>query len=241
MTHGEPDFLVLEYVTLTKDPLTGLVIAIGGTGQVADILQRSGFLDADGPRGPYHRLPHGLPVREQRLKVTAASHALMSAGHSVSLDPALNAFDTADGDRDVALRYLTELAERAADATSDTEVAEVLTAVAAPTTGLLPLVREVVVRAGSPSPVKRTAQARNRSRSPSSEIRRRTLRAPPTGSSSPATTPPAPRSSRHPPRRRQAQYSRQPPWPDGAVELKDRRWQIWPTSTAPTSRSISRP
>lgn len=147
MTHGEPDFRVLEYITLTKDPRTGLVVAIGGTGQVADILQHSGFLDADGPRGPYHRLPHGLPVREQRLKTTAASHALMSAGHSVYLDPALNAFDTADGDRDVALRYLTELAERAADATSDTEVAEVLTAVAAPTTGLLPLVREVVVRA----------------------------------------------------------------------------------------------
>ncbi|MEV4997431.1 hypothetical protein [Streptomyces niveus] len=147
MTHGEPDFRVLEYVTLTKDPRTGLVVAIGGTKQVADILQRSGFLDTDGPRGPYHRLPHGLPVREQRLKATAASHALMSAGHSVYLDPALNAFATADGDREAALRYLTELAEQAGQATSDTEVAEVLTAVAAPTTGLLPLVREVVVRA----------------------------------------------------------------------------------------------
>ncbi|MEV8351879.1 hypothetical protein ACFVTT_24445 [Streptomyces niveus] len=147
MTHGEPGFRVLEYVTLTKDPRTGLVVAIGGTKQVADILQRSGFLDTDGPRGPYHRLPHGLPVREQRLKATAASHALMSAGHSVYLDPALNAFATADGDREAALRYLAHLAEQAGQATSDTEVAEVLTAVAAPTTGLLPLVREVVVRA----------------------------------------------------------------------------------------------
>ncbi|MGW8452484.1 hypothetical protein [Streptomyces niveus] len=147
MTHGEPGFRVLEYVTLTKDPRTGLVVAIGGTRQVADILQRSGFLDTDGPRGPYHRLPHGLPIREQRLKATAASHALMSAGHSVYLDPALNAFATADGDREAALRYLAHLAEQAGQATSDPEVAEVLTAVAAPTTGLLPLVREVVLRA----------------------------------------------------------------------------------------------
>lgn len=41
MTHGERDFRVMEYVTLTKDPRTGLVVATGSTGQVADILQRS--------------------------------------------------------------------------------------------------------------------------------------------------------------------------------------------------------
>ncbi|MFF2189662.1 hypothetical protein [Streptomyces sp. NPDC058155] len=90
MNREKPDFRVLEYLTVTKDPRTGLVVAIGGTEQAADILQRSGFLDADGPRGPYHRLPHGLPVREQRLKATDASHALLTADHSVHLDPALN-------------------------------------------------------------------------------------------------------------------------------------------------------
>ncbi|EST31641.1 hypothetical protein [Streptomyces niveus] len=147
MNHEEPVFRVLEYVTLTKDPRTGLVVAIGGTKQVADILQRSGFLDTDGPRGPYHRLPHGLPFQEQRLKATAASHALMSVGHSVHLDPALNVLAAPDGDQEAALRYLAGLAERASDATSSREVAEVLTAVAAPTTGLLPLVREVVLAA----------------------------------------------------------------------------------------------
>ncbi|TXL84175.1 hypothetical protein [Streptomyces sp. IB2014 016-6] len=147
MNHEEPDFWVLEYVTITLDPRTGLVVAIGGTEQVADILQRSGFVNHPGPRGEYHRLPHGLTTEEQRLKATAASHALTSAGHSVHLDPALNLLVSPDSDREAALRYLAGLAERASDATSGTEVAEVLTAVAAPTTGVLPLVREVVLAA----------------------------------------------------------------------------------------------
>jgi hypothetical protein len=72
----EPDFWVLEHVTITKDPRTDLVVAIGGTGKAADILQRTGgFLSAPGPRGDYHRLPHGLPVEQQRRKATAASNA----------------------------------------------------------------------------------------------------------------------------------------------------------------------
>lgn len=147
MTHGEPDFRVLEYVTVTKDPRTGLVVAVGGTEQAADTLQRTGFVNHPGPRGEYHCLPHGLNDDEQRLKATAASHALLAPGHSVHLDPALNALATPYGDREAALRYLAGLVERASDATSSREVAEVLTAVAAPTAGVLPLVREVVLAA----------------------------------------------------------------------------------------------
>jgi hypothetical protein len=148
MTQPEPDFWVLEYITITKDPRTGLAVAIGGTEQAADILQRTGgFLCAAGPRGDYHRLPHGLPVKQQRLKATTASHALLSAGHSVHLDPALNALTTPDSEHDAALRYLAQLAERASAAKTSSAVAEVLTEIAAPVNGLLPLTREVVVRA----------------------------------------------------------------------------------------------
>ncbi|GAA3196537.1 MULTISPECIES: hypothetical protein [Streptomyces] len=144
----EPDFWVLEYVTITKDPRTGLVVAIGGTEQAADLLQRAGgFLSAAGPRGDYHRLPHGLPVEQQRLKATAAAHALATAGHSVHLDPALNMLATPDGEREAALRYVAKLAERVATAETSSEVAEVLAEVASPIHGLLPLTREVIVRA----------------------------------------------------------------------------------------------
>ncbi|WP_258198751.1 hypothetical protein [Streptomyces sp. A244] len=133
MKQTEPDFWVLEYVTITKDPRTDLVVAIGGTDKAADILQRTGgFLSAPGPRGDYHRLPHGLPIEQQRRKATAASHALLAAGHSVHLDPTLNMHVAPDGEREAALRYLAGLAERAAAATTSSEVAEVLTEVAAP-------------------------------------------------------------------------------------------------------------
>ncbi|MFC9131389.1 hypothetical protein ACFT4A_31750 [Streptomyces sp. NPDC057099] len=148
MTQTEPDFWVLEYVTITKDPRTDLVVAIGGTEQAADILQQAGgFLTAPGPRGDYHRLPHGLPIEQQRRKATAASYALLAAGHSVHLDPALNTLATPDGEREAALHYLARLAERASGAETSSEVAEVLTEIAAPVNGLLPLTREVVVRA----------------------------------------------------------------------------------------------
>ena len=156
MKPGEPDFVVLEYVTITKDPRTGLVVAIGGTEKAAYILQRTGgFLSAPGPSRDYHRLPHGLSIEQQRLKATAASHALLCAGHSVHLDPALNALTAPNGERDAALRYLAQLAERASRAESSTEVAEVLTEIAGPASGLLPLTRDVVVRAWialSPAP-----------------------------------------------------------------------------------------
>ncbi|MFC9502741.1 hypothetical protein [Streptomyces sp. NPDC057002] len=148
MKQTEPDFWVLEYVTITKDPRTDLVVAIGGTEQAADILQQAGgFLTAPGPRGDYHRLPHGLPLEQQRRKATAASYALLATGHSVHLDPALNTLATPDAERDATLHYLARLAERASDAETSSEVAEVLTEIAAPVHGLLPLTREVVVRA----------------------------------------------------------------------------------------------
>ena len=148
MRQPEPEFWVLEYVTITKDPRTDLVVAIGGTDNVAGILQRTGgFLPAPGPRGEYHRLPHGLPVEQQRLKATTASHALLAAGHSVHLDPALNMLSAPDGERDAALRYLADLAERVSASETSSEVAEVLTEIAAPADGLLPLTRDVIVRA----------------------------------------------------------------------------------------------
>ncbi|MFF7476781.1 hypothetical protein [Streptomyces sp. NPDC008092] len=86
-------------------------------------------------------------MEQQRLKATAASHALLAAGHSVHLDPTLNMLVAPDGEREAALRYLAGLAERASAAATSSEVAEVLTEVAAPVHGLLPLVREVVVSA----------------------------------------------------------------------------------------------
>lgn len=38
----EPRFFVQDYITITKDPRTELVVAIGGNGRAADILQRAG-------------------------------------------------------------------------------------------------------------------------------------------------------------------------------------------------------
>jgi hypothetical protein len=35
MRHSEPEFAVWEHVTITKDPRTGLVIALGGTEQAS--------------------------------------------------------------------------------------------------------------------------------------------------------------------------------------------------------------
>ncbi|MEU3934471.1 hypothetical protein AB0E85_20905 [Streptomyces sp. NPDC029044] len=52
-----------------------------------------------------------------------------------------------DSEHDAALRYLTHLVERASAARTSSAVADVLTEIAAPVTGLRPLTREVVVRA----------------------------------------------------------------------------------------------
>ncbi|MFE3901294.1 hypothetical protein ACFXPY_13280 [Streptomyces sp. NPDC059153] len=205
-TSTEPDFFVQDYSTITKDPRTELVVAIGGTERAADILQRAGgFLNAPTIGRDYHRLPHGLPVEQQRLKATAASHALLAAGHSVHLDPALNALTTPDGERETALRYLTQLSERASRAKSTTEIAEILTEIAGPTEGLLPLTREVVVRAwitcsrhlktvdedSEPaSPLANTADTLSRATHQILFARNHAARAP--QKSAPATTPPSP-------------------------------------------------
>ncbi|MEU9382080.1 hypothetical protein AB0D38_14255 [Streptomyces sp. NPDC048279] len=88
---GAPEFFVLSYITITRDPRTRLVVAIGGDERAAGILQTAGgFNDAPGPRGPYHRQPHTMAVDEQRTGATAAALALLQAGYSVHLDPALN-------------------------------------------------------------------------------------------------------------------------------------------------------
>ncbi|CAM5584230.1 Golgi phosphoprotein 3 (GPP34) OS=Streptomyces microflavus OX=1919 GN=Smic_08570 PE=4 SV=1 [Streptomyces microflavus] len=100
-----------------------------------------------GTTGPITGSPHGLPVEQQRLKATTASHALLAAGHNVHLDPALDMLSFPNGDRDAAQRYLGHLAERVSAAETSSQVAEVLTEIAAPVNGLLPLTREVVVRA----------------------------------------------------------------------------------------------
>ncbi|NUS85373.1 MAG: hypothetical protein HOY75_22255 [Streptomyces sp.] len=79
---GEPDFFVLDYITITRDPRTKLVVAIGGDERVAGILQTAGgFIDAPGPRGPYHRQPHTMAVDQQRTGATAAALAL---GHRLA-------------------------------------------------------------------------------------------------------------------------------------------------------------
>ncbi|MFF3556144.1 hypothetical protein ACFYXL_22380 [Streptomyces tsukubensis] len=129
----EPPFFVLDYITITRDPRTNLVVAVGGDERAAGLLQTHGrFLPASGPRGDYHRQPHDLSVEDQRQGATAAAHARLSVGFSVHLDPALNTLLPPDGDRQAAHRYLARLAERASSATCDREVAGVLTDIVAP-------------------------------------------------------------------------------------------------------------
>ncbi|MFZ3470453.1 hypothetical protein ACODT3_24440 [Streptomyces sp. 4.24] len=135
---GEPDFLVLSYVTITRDPRTRLVVTSSCTPEAAGILETVGrSREAPGPRGPYHRQPHDLPVEQQRHYATAAAQALLLAGFGVYLDPSLNTLAAPDGDRAAAHRYLDQLTERAREATDDKQVAEILAEVAAPTEGLL--------------------------------------------------------------------------------------------------------
>ncbi|MFF4250602.1 hypothetical protein ACFY1L_05250 [Streptomyces sp. NPDC001663] len=135
----EPTFLVLDYVTITRDPKTALVVAIGGDQRAAGLLQTAGgFHSAPGPRGDYHRLPHALPVEEQRQGATAAAHALLLAGYSVHLDPTLNTLATQGSDRQAAHRHLEQLTSLGSDADNDRQVTAVLTEIAAPDDGLLP-------------------------------------------------------------------------------------------------------
>ncbi|MEU0305362.1 hypothetical protein [Streptomyces cyaneofuscatus] len=148
MTHrdNEPTFFALDYVTITRDPRTQLVVAIGGDAGAAGILQTvGGFRSAPVAGRDYHRLPHHMPVEHQRHGATAAAHALLLAGYSVHLDPSLNTLTAPDGDRQAARRYLDGLAERARAAETDQDVAAVLSEIVAPEEGLLPqLVKSLI-------------------------------------------------------------------------------------------------
>ncbi|MFF0201933.1 hypothetical protein [Streptomyces sp. NPDC005017] len=147
----EPQFFVLEYITIARDPRTQLVVAVGGDQRAAGILQTTGgFLSVPGPRGDYHRQPHTMPVEQQRQGATAAAHALLLAGFSVHLDPTLNTLGTPGGDRQAAHRYLDQLAERARVADDDREVAAVLTEIAAPDDGLLPRLVQALIATWAP-------------------------------------------------------------------------------------------
>ncbi|MFI2204617.1 hypothetical protein ACH47Z_28295 [Streptomyces sp. NPDC020192] len=142
----EPAFLVLKYVTITRDPKSALVVAIGGDQRAAGLLQTvGGFHSAPGPRGDYHRLPHTLPVEEQRQGATAAAHALLLAGYSVHLDPTLNTLTTRGSDRQAAHRHLEQLTQLGGDAADDRQVAAVLTEIAAPNDGLLPRLAQSLI------------------------------------------------------------------------------------------------
>lgn len=113
---AEPDFFLQDYITTSPSPKKSVPgwSWNGGSEQAESILQQTGgFLDASGIGRGYHRLPHGLPVEQQRLKATSAPHALLAAGHSVHLDPALNILSTPDSEREATLRYLSQLAARA--------------------------------------------------------------------------------------------------------------------------------
>lgn len=82
MTQSEPDFAVLEYLTITKDSRTRLVIALGGTQKAAGILQRNGFLHAPGPGAS---TTASLTASRQERRTAA----LLAAGYSVPPHPCL--------------------------------------------------------------------------------------------------------------------------------------------------------
>ncbi|OEV27509.1 hypothetical protein AN219_22735 [Streptomyces nanshensis] len=147
----EPQFFVQDYITISRDHRTELVIALGGNDKAAGILQSMGhFLPSPGPLGTYHRQPRTLPVDAQRQGATAATQHLLLAGFSVHLDPSLDVLSTVDGDRAAAHRYLAQLAARAGAASSDRGVAEVLTELVAPNDGMLPRTLMTLVSAWAP-------------------------------------------------------------------------------------------
>lgn len=72
MKQHEPDFLVLEYITITKDPRTGLVV-VGGTEKAADILQRTG---ASFPRRAPRDLSPAAARSARRAATSEGDHRL---------------------------------------------------------------------------------------------------------------------------------------------------------------------
>ncbi|PZG83623.1 hypothetical protein C1I97_34605 [Streptomyces sp. NTH33] len=77
----------MDYITITRNTRTGLVVAIGGDEQEAGVLQAASFIPVPGPCGGYHRLPHHLPIAQQPSQSPAASQALLSAGCGAHHDP----------------------------------------------------------------------------------------------------------------------------------------------------------
>ena len=79
-TGAEPPFVVLDYVTIPRDSKTQLVVAVGGDERAKGILQTVGsFISAAGPRGPYQRQPHSMPVEQQRQGARTSAPALPTA------------------------------------------------------------------------------------------------------------------------------------------------------------------
>ncbi|MFI7102744.1 hypothetical protein ACIBK8_25690 [Streptomyces sp. NPDC050161] len=131
---AEPEFFVQNYITITRDQHTQLVVAIGGGERAAAILQSAGdFIPAPGPHGLYHRLPHSLPANQQRWSAIDAAEALRHAGFSVHLDDDL----VPDGDRLAAQRHFHRLSARGEQAADDREVAALLTEITTPLGGPL--------------------------------------------------------------------------------------------------------
>ncbi|MEU2874219.1 hypothetical protein ABZ769_34350 [Streptomyces olivoreticuli] len=243
----EPRFSVLDYITISRDPRTQLVVAIGGGDRAAGILQTSGgFVCAPGPRGPYHRQPHTLPGEEQRQGATAAAHALLLAGFSVHLDPSLNTLGTPGGDRQAAHRHLDQLAERARQAADDRGVAAVLSEIAAPDDGLLPRLVQTLIATWAPwkrrleeagadpalaQRLMNTTSSLSNHSWQIQQIRNQATTASPTATTTPtqAIAPPTPDPSPSP-------RKRNPNLRTGAP----RTWATAPTTTAVTSRSTAR-
>lgn len=145
-TTEEPEFLLPHYVTITRDPRTQLVLAVGGDQRAGGILQTTGgFTRHPGPSTHYHRQPVTMPVEQQRLQATAASYALLAAGYGTFLDPTLNVLTVQDEGREAARRYLTYLSELALNTTEGPVLAAVLAEISAPETGVLHQLRDVLV------------------------------------------------------------------------------------------------
>lgn len=139
---------------------------------------------------------------------------------TVHLAPALNVLVTSDGERDTAVRYLTQLAEWALHA-DNTEIAGILTAIAGPASVCCPSSGRPSSGPGSPGPGAPVLLHRTTTHSPSPGSQRTRCSAHPTGSSLPGMTPHAPPSGGHPRQHLRAPYGPRPPSPPpGAAD----RW-----------------
>ncbi|MFD9441250.1 hypothetical protein ACFWBR_24790 [Streptomyces sp. NPDC060006] len=138
LAHGdEPTFLVLDYVTITRDPKTAL--ASGATSARPASCRPPA---ASVPPQAHAATTTPPAARPARRGAAAGCHrrrpCLLLAGYSVHLDPTLNTLATQGSDRQAAHRHLEQLTSLGSDADNDRQVAAVLTEIAAPDDGLLP-------------------------------------------------------------------------------------------------------